>query len=448
MFGKMLYFRHRLKKNVCESCKTCKESAIRCTIPHIAAHRNRPRVTTHHITRQQCQPHKNTNIPQCRRTMPQTKTFNPRLHCPLFPFFPPSILGAALLCPHPPLCSFFSFFPFFLLSFVFLCRSSLIQCFIHSLSEWFACSIRMFSNAASITVFAHVHTFVRLLTGARAHPCTRTWRAVVLLLCSDHLVREHLARRTVMLSSDFCGCQLQSVERYFSDEVVLYVLRYTALLAYVLVVSWGAVFWRQGWSMMLTMNHWCVTLRQSGGTARDEVEQKVDEVLSAHRSRRGWILCSCLLVATAPFFIFRVVELHLHGVWGAADHEALRVMFFDQSIVGVIVWSAVLSLVHLRGHCSNFEFTVFTVLMQCWFNLNMWTVTNTTILFLRVVLVAVMRVVFAVVSKVPVVLLLNVVSSLSMLARLQWSSVSDAQYQLHDDRACYQRFGDAGVGIL
>ena len=228
------------------------------------------------------------------------------------------------------------------------------------------------------------------------------------------------------MSSEFCGCQLQSAEQYFSDEVVLHVLRVTAVLSYVLVVSWCAAFWRQGWSTMRLTSQWCVTWWQSGGTARDEVEQKVDEVLSAHRARRGWILCSCLFAVMTSFFLFRVVNLHLFGVWGTADHEALRVMLFHQSIVGATVWSAVFSVVHLRGHCSNLEFTLLMVLMQCCFNLNMWTVTNTTILLLRVVLVAALRVVVAVVNKVPLVLLLNVLSSLSMLIRLQWSSVSDA----------------------
>ena len=228
------------------------------------------------------------------------------------------------------------------------------------------------------------------------------------------------------MTEEFCGCELKSAERYFPDEAVLPVLRVTVVLGYALVVSWCAVLWRQRWSIMFLVKSCCVTWWQSGGTSRDEVEEEVDEVLSANRVRRGWIIFSFSTVVAIPFFIVRSVGLHVSGVWGTADHDTLRVVLFDEPLVGFTLWFVVLSLVYLRGRCSNFEFTILMVILQCSINLNTWTATNTAVLILRIVLFAVVRVLFAVVSKVPLVLLLNVLFSLSMLARLHWSSVSHA----------------------
>ena len=76
------------------------------------------------------------------------------------------------------------------------------------------------------------------------------------------------------------------------------------------------------------------------------------------------------------------------------------------------------------------------VILQFWFNLNMWTATNTTILFLRIMLFAVVRVMFAVVSKVPVD-----VGSTPLVKRLRCYN------QLHGNRVCHQPCGDSGIGI-
>ena len=62
---------------------------------------------------------------------------------------------------------------------------------------------------------------------------------------------------SALLPDEFCDCQLESAEQYFSDEAVLHVLRVTMVLGYVLVMSWCAFLWRQRWSIMLLVKSYC-----------------------------------------------------------------------------------------------------------------------------------------------------------------------------------------------
>ena len=160
---------------------------------------------------------------------------------------------------------------------------------------------------------------------------------------------------------------------------------------------------------------------------RDEVDEEVDEVVSAIKDRRGWMLSVFFVFLSAPFLIDRVVKLHVAGVWGIADHDVLRTLMFGRATIGVTVGNIIFTLVCVRGSCSNAEWNVLAVFMHMLFFLNRWGTDNTFDLMRLAAVGGSLRVVFAVVvCKVHLVFALNAISFCSVCARSHWAQLSDA----------------------
>ena len=161
---------------------------------------------------------------------------------------------------------------------------------------------------------------------------------------------------------------------------------------------------------------------------RDEVDEEVDQVVSAIIVRRSWILCAGLVILSVPFLIHRVVELHVAGLWGSADHDALRTLMFGRAIIGVIAGDIIFTLVYVRGSCGNVELNVLTVFVHVLCFLNTWTPDNTLDLMRFVALGGSLRVAFAfVVCKIHLVFALNVMSLCWVCARSHWTHLSDVE---------------------
>ena len=207
-------------------------------------------------------------------------------------------------------------------------------------------------------------------------------------------------------------------------------MRLTVVVGYVVLALWCVQFWRCVRSSFLdSVQKWSsVVWRWLGRRApRDEVEEHVNEIISTRKSRRRWELYVGLAVLTAPFFVLRFLELHAHGVWGTSNPDTLRtLMFFEQSTTGLTFWSILFALVSLRGRCSKLELHLIAVFFQVYVALSLWSTRSGAVLERRVVFYGIGRLMFALVTDLPFVMALNVVSSVSLFVRLHWSCLSDA----------------------
>ena len=175
------------------------------------------------------------------------------------------------------------------------------------------------------------------------------------------------------MSAETRGCQIPSVQQFFSDEVVLGVMRGTTVFVCIFLVVWCVVLWRSARSLKSMTDASCNWLGHR--PQRDEVE--VDEVEFAIRARRLGMLCAFFVTLSVPLLIDRVVELHVAGVWGSADHDALRTLMFGRATIGVTVGNIIFTLLYVRGSCSNVEMNVLAVLVHVLFFLNKWATDNT-----------------------------------------------------------------------
>ena len=129
-----------------------------------------------------------------------------------------------------------------------------------------------------------------------------------------------------IMSTETCVCSLQSFERFFEDRGVLLSMRVTTVVGYIVVVLWCVLFWRIRSSPVDFLKRVLAITRRwlTRRVPRDEVQEKVLEIMSARRARRGWTLCVGIAVLVGPLFVFRLMELHLHAVWGNAQPDVLR----------------------------------------------------------------------------------------------------------------------------
>ena len=143
-----------------------------------------------------------------------------------------------------------------------------------------------------------------------------------------------------------CGCALRSLEPFFSDDVVLYTLRRIVVVEAAVFVLWCVRFCRK---VALAVEF---VKRCSGAAShwlgarlpRDELDKKVNEIVSTRKARQGWACVAGIGLLLAPYILFRFVELHLVGVWGPASNDALREVLFGQGMVGLAVLSILCTL--------------------------------------------------------------------------------------------------------